>query len=57
MAQYTSTAVGAEDIVSYFISLLIIIIIIIIIILFEIDNFDVFWQFQLIIVLVSSLLF
>ena len=31
MAQYTSTAVGAEDIVSYFISLLIFIIVIIII--------------------------
>ena len=53
MAQYTSTTVGAEDIVSYFISLLIIIIIIIIIILFvcKVWNWQFWCIFQLIILL------
>ena len=60
MAQYTSTAVGAEDIVSYFISLLIFIIIIIIIIIVfvrKVWNWQFWCIFQLTIVLVFLLLF
>ena len=55
MTQYTSTTVGAEDIASYFISLLIIIIIIIIIILFVCKVWN--WQFWCIFQLIIFLLF
>jgi uncharacterized protein (DUF983 family) len=58
MTQYTSTTVGAEDIASYFISLLIIIIIIIIILFVcKVWNWQFWCIFQLTIVLVFLLLF
>jgi hypothetical protein len=45
MTQYTSTTLGAEDIASYFISLLIIIIIIFFFFVkYEIDKFDVYFS-------------
>jgi uncharacterized protein (DUF983 family) len=60
MTQYTPTTVGAEDIASYFISLLIIIIIIIIIIILfvcKVWNWQFWCIFQLTIDLVFLLLF
>ena len=56
MTQYTSTTVGAEDIASYFISLLIIIIIIILFVC-KVWNWQFWCIFQLTIVLFFLLLF